>query len=95
MKIVKPDLVIVLLVKPEVSFELIKKKAERSYIGGKGADLAEQNIEHQERSYQEYLKMIENDKSWVAVNCCRDGRLLSIEEINKLVLEEIKKRDLI
>lgn len=95
MKILKPDLVIVLLVEPAVSMELVKKKAERNYVGGKGMDLAEKNCEHQQRSYDEYLKMIETDKTWVKVDCCREGKLLSIEEINELVLKEIKKKSII
>lgn len=91
MKILKPDLVIVLLVDPQVSMEMVKKKAERSYVGGKGTDLVEKNFEHQQGSYSEYIRMIESDKTWVPIYCCRDGKMLSIEEINKLVLEEIKK----
>lgn len=95
MKILKPDLVIVLLVEPEVSMELVKKKSERNYVGGKGSDLVEKSSEHQQGAYGEYLRMIENDKSWVPINCCREGKLLEIEEINKLVLAEIKKLEII
>ncbi|MFA5025710.1 MAG: hypothetical protein WC503_04355 [Candidatus Shapirobacteria bacterium] len=95
MKILKPDLVIVLLVEPEVSMELVKKKAERNYVGGKGTDLVEKSSEHQQGAYDEYLRMIENDKTWVPINCCRKGKLLEINEINELVLEEIKKLEII
>lgn len=95
MKILRPDLVIVLLVDPEVSMELVKKKAERNYVGGKGTDMAEKSSDHQKRSYDEYLKMIEMDKTWVRVDCCRNGQLLSIEEIKEKVLREIKKIDLV
>ncbi len=95
MKIYKPDLVIVLLVEPEVSMELVKKKNERNYVGGKGADLMEKSKEHQQAAYDEYLRMIETDKTWVPVKCCRDGKLISIEEINKLVLDEIIKINLL
>lgn len=95
MKILKPDLVIVLLVEPAVSMELVKNKAERNYMGGKGQDLAEINREHQQRSYDEYLRMIESDKTWVRVDCCEKGKLLSIDEIKEKVLKEIKKIDLV
>ncbi|MFA5828630.1 MAG: hypothetical protein WC841_04730 [Candidatus Shapirobacteria bacterium] len=91
MKILKPDLVIVLLVEPEVSIELVKKKAERNYVGGKGADLVEKSIEHQRGAYDEYLRMVAADKTWVQINCCKNGKLLTISKINKLVLEEVKK----
>ncbi len=95
MKILKPDLVIVLLVEPKVSAELILKKTERNYVGGKGADMAEKSIEHQESTFEEYKKMIKSDKTWVAINCCNKDGLMSLEEIHEKVVEEVKKNGLI
>lgn len=95
MKIYKPDLVVVLLVEPKVSMELVKNKSERNYVGGKGTDLVEKSCEHQQGAYNEYLRMIESDKSWVPINCCRNGKLLGIEEINSLVLKKIKSLEII
>jgi dTMP kinase len=95
MKILKPDLVIVLLVDPEVSKDLIKKKGERNYIGGKGEDMAEKNLDHQRATYEEYQRMIKADKTWVAIDCCDENGLMSPETIHQMVIDKIKNLELL
>lgn len=96
MGIVKPNLVIVLLVDPPICRENVKKKAERKYTKGQVMDAAEEDFKHQMLSAEEYKKMVVNNPDWwVLVNCCRDGKLMSPEEINDLVWREIKIREII
>ncbi len=96
MEIVKPDLVLVLLVDPPICRENIFKKVERSYVKGQAMDQAEENFNHQMESAKEYKKMTEKEPyTWVLIDCCRDGKLMSREEINEIILLEIKKRKLL
>jgi dTMP kinase len=96
MGIVKPDLVIVLLVNPPICQENVSKKAERKYTRGRVMDAAEADFQHQMESAKEYRKMVrENPGWWVLIDCCRKGKLMTPEEINELVWQEIKKRGII
>jgi dTMP kinase len=96
MEIIKPDLVIVLMVDPPICQENVKKKAERKYTNGQVMDAAEEDFNHQMESAKEYKKMVKtNPDNWVLVDCCKNGELLSREEIHKLIINEIKKRRLL
>jgi dTMP kinase len=96
MGIVKPDLVVVLLVDPPICRENVKKKAERKYTKGQAMDAAEEDFKHQMLSAEEYKKMVANNPDWwVLVDCCREGKLMSPEDINEMVWNEIKRMKLI
>jgi len=96
MGIVKPDLVIVLMVDPPICRENVKKKAERKYTKGQAMDAAEEDFKHQMLSAEEYKKMVVNNPNWwVLVDCCRKEKLMSPEEINELIWQEIKRKKII
>lgn len=88
LKIYKPDLVIVLLVPPKISAELIIKKSERKYTNGEKEDFAEKCYEHQLATYEGYIEMCKKNKNWIAIDCCdKNEHLLKPEEIHKKILE--------
>lgn len=96
MEIIKPDLVIVLIVDPSICRENIYKKAERKYTQGQTLDAPEEDFNHQMESAKEYKKMVNmNPESWVLIDCCKNGQLLSREEIHQLIIDQIKKRRLL
>ena len=96
MEIVKPDLVLVLLVDPPICRENILKKAERNYTKGQVMDAPEEDFNHQMESAKEYKKMAKKEPDvWVLIDCCRDGKLMSREEINEIIWKEINKRNLL
>jgi dTMP kinase len=96
MNIVNPDLVLVLLVDPPICRENIKKKSARSYVKGKKMDAPEEDFNHQMESAKEYKKMAKKEPGkWILINCCRDGKLISREEISEIIWKEIKKRKLL
>jgi dTMP kinase len=96
MKITKPDLVLVLLVDPEICRENILKKLERSYTKGQAMDAPEEDFNHQMETAKEYKKMAKKEADiWVLINCCKKGKLMSKEKINEIILLEIKKRKLL
>lgn len=94
--IVKPDLVLVLMVDPEICRENIQRKTQRNYVGGKTMDQAEANFNHQMETEKEYKKMAKKEpKIWILVDCCQDGKLLSKEEIHKIIWRKINKLNII
>lgn len=96
MGIIRPDLVIVLLVDPKICHENILRKAERKYTNGQMMDAAEEDFNHQMEAAKEYKKMIENDKTWVEINCCdKNGSLLPPENINKKVIDILSREGII
>lgn len=83
LKIPRPDIVFYLSVPTDVSSDLITKKEKREYLGEAGVrDLAERNIAHQDRARAAYLKLAE-EKGWHVIECIKDGKLLSPEDIHE------------
>ncbi len=96
MGIIKPDLILVMAVEPEICRENILKKAKRNYTGQEVMDQAEANFNHQMETAKEYKKMAEKEpERWVIIDCCREGKLLPMEEINQIIWLELKRRNVI
>lgn len=83
----RPDLTILLHVPADVGFELVAGKDTRDHLHGKARDLHEQDREHLRAAEGAYLSLVALDRSerWQRVDCMRDGRLLSIAEVEELV----------
>lgn len=93
MEIEKPDLVIVLLVDQKICYQNVLQKAQRSYTGGEAMDMAEKDVAHQMAAAVEYRRMVKDNPGWwVAIECCREGKLLSPEAIHGIVMEELGKK---
>jgi len=59
-------------------------------------DQAEENFNHQMETAKEYKKMAQKEpEMWVLIDCCREGKLMSREEINEKIWEEINKRGML
>ncbi|HPJ17252.1 MAG TPA: deoxynucleoside kinase [Candidatus Woesebacteria bacterium] len=94
--IVRPDLVVVLLVDPPICRENIKKKAERRYTQGEVMDAAEEDFKHQMESAKQYRRMVANNPDWwTLIDCCCNGEMMAIEDINKLIFNEIQTRGIV
>jgi dTMP kinase len=89
--ILKPDLVIFLDVKPNISFKLSRLKTERGYLKGRKRDLAEINKNHQIQAYKEYLLTVRNNQNWVKVKCVTKGVLDLPEIIHERVWERVNR----
>jgi dTMP kinase len=82
----KPDLNIILHIPAEVAQELVDKKLERQYLGGKKRDLHEADLSHLKRTEETYLhlaKLFPDD--FTVIECVEDGKLLSIDEVHEKV----------
>ncbi len=87
LKIPRPKLSLFLRVPPEVSFDLISKKAERSYTKA-SHDEHEKDMNHLTQSVATYdllCQLFPND--FRAIDCTRDGQLLGIPEISDRIWE--------
>lgn len=82
LQIPKPDLVIYLHVDPQVSQELLKKR----YQG----DLAREDIHEKDRAYlkrcEEAAAFCTDQLGWETVECVENGKMRSVEEIKKEIL---------
>jgi len=95
-KIPKPDVVIYLNVPLKISLQLLKNnnnKQKKNYLHGK-KDAHESNIEHLVNAERSALSLARSEKRWLKIKCYRNGKLLSKEEIAKMVWREISQIEL-
>ena len=95
-KIPRPDLIIYLDVPFEVSREWLKQKIakrKKKYLKGR-KDVAEDNLLHLKNSRLSALSLVENNKNWFRIECCRGMACLSPEQVHGLVLAAIQGRGL-
>lgn len=86
----RPDISLFLRVPAEVSYELIKRKQARSYTD-KVQDEHEGDREHLKRSVATYDLLCRLfPKDFRAIECTKNGRLMSVPEINNLIWESLK-----
>ncbi len=83
----KPDLNIVLLVPAEKAKELMDARGEHAY---NKKDIHEADLGLLQRSVATYRELCELFPDFSAIECMKDGSLLSIEEVNSIISEELK-----
>lgn len=91
LKIPKPDLVLLLNMPPEVSWNL---KQKQLIAEGRQADLHEndrEGLRHAHWAYLEAAKMFPDEWRIINVVDKETGRLLSIEEVHELIWKEVDK----
>ena len=82
----KPDLNIILHVPGEIAQELVDKKMERQYLGGKKRDLHEADLSHLKRTEETYRQLADlYPDDFTVVECFENGKLLSIDEVHEKV----------
>jgi len=89
-KINKPDLTIFLNVSPEMSQKLVLQKEEREYLKNwKKMDLHEEDKNHLINAHFSAMDVVEKFDDWFKIDCEKDLKMKSIEEINKEILDKI------
>lgn len=88
-KIPKENLVIYLHVPYQYATKLSQKKAQ---LNGVEQDIAEKSLDHQKRSEEMYLMLAKKYKHWRIIECVKDGKMLSIEEIHEHILKLLNSR---
>lgn len=87
----KPGVNIFLYVPAEIGQKLVLKKKHREYIKGSKRDIHEKNIQHLKDAEKAYLYMARHDKSWIRINCTKNGKILSKKEISDKVWDVVQK----
>ena len=90
LKLPRPDIVIFLDVPVSVSLQLAK--ARQGYKSGSKKDIYEEDINHLENAYRSG-KYVSEKYNWIVINCVKDGKLLSAEEISNKIYSAIKERE--
>jgi dTMP kinase len=97
LKVAREDLVIVLYVPPEISAKLVNgkdAKGRKKYLKNK-KDIAEKNLEHQEKAAEVYVNLCKRFKHWKLINCVdKKGKLKGKNEIQKKILKLLEELEL-
>lgn len=89
LKIPRPDINFVLRVPADIAQQLVDKKETRSYTDRK-RDLHEADLDHLKKSVEVYdvlCDLFPND--FERIDCVRSGKLMSIEQVHKLIWEKV------
>lgn len=90
-KIPKPDMNIILHVKPEISQKLVDKKDYRSYIKGKKRDIHEADLGHLKKASQVYTEIANTMPQFQFLECTKNDKIMTKDEISQNLLNEVKK----
>lgn len=83
----KEDLVLFFHVPVELSQELVNQKSQRSYLGDKKKDIYEESTAIQESVERLYLELATHKSNWKTIECVKDKKLRTREEIQKDILD--------
>lgn len=83
----KPDLVILINLPVEVSYQMVRKKPskERKYVFGSKGDLLESDLEHQTEAAKQALEILKTSRAWQKIEAVEKGKLLAKEIISKKI----------
>lgn len=84
-KIPREDMVVLLNVTPDIGTKNVDRKDERVYMGGKGRDIHERDLDYQRRVLGVYLDLARSRRHWRVIECVKDGELLGVFSIHILL----------
>ncbi|MFA6005018.1 MAG: hypothetical protein WC775_00850 [Patescibacteria group bacterium] len=94
-KIPVEDIVIYLYVPWQIGLELTKQKSARSYTKGMKLDIHESDIQFRINSEEMFLSLCKTKKHWVKIDCIKNGKMLSKEDIHQKILLTLREKHLI
>lgn len=86
----KPDIKIYLHVSHDIGQKLVDKKEEREYIKGKKRDIHEDDLNHLKNTEEAYQYLTKKEGDWIIIECIKDNKLLTIEEIHNKIIGSVK-----
>lgn len=90
----RPDLTIYLSLPIKIVLELLKEressKMKREYLKKK-KDVHESDTDFLINSRKSALKLVDENKNFVKIECSEKGKILSREKVHELVYDEVKK----
>ncbi|MCL2228793.1 MAG: thymidylate kinase [Firmicutes bacterium] len=87
LKLPRPDVVFFMDVAPSVSLEIVKQRTTQKT--GKKIDIHERDPKHLTDAYNA-AKYVAKKFKWTTVDCVKDGKFKSIEEIHDIIINHIK-----
>ncbi len=92
-RIPQPDFIIYLNLPPEISAELFEERDVKNKLLKKGEkDIHEKDIEYQEKVRQLCLEIAKKEDNWIIIDCIKDGKFRSREDIHEEIFEKIKSK---
>jgi len=88
----RPDLNIILHVTPEISQELVRKKAEREYLAGGKKDIHETDLNHLKNAEKTYLEIAHSFPNFALIECVENNKILTPEVIHQKIWDLIKTK---
>lgn len=86
----RPDLVIFLDLPVEISKKLANERD--TLKTGNKRDIHEESVDHLQKAY-ESGKYVAQKYGWSVINCVKNNKMMSIEEISDLIWAEVIKRE--
>ena len=90
LKIPKPDMIIFLDVPYNIGQKTVGKKDKRAYIKGRKKDIHEKDKNHLMNARKQALELAKKNKNWIKINCIKNGKMMSVNDVGGLVWEKIK-----
>jgi dTMP kinase len=90
----KPSINLFLYVPWNIAKELIltKRESTRDYINKGVKDAHEDDDEHLRLAVESYLDVVEERDDWHRIDCDKEGKIMSREEISELIWDVVKKK---
>lgn len=88
-QIPKPDVNIILHVRPEISQKLVDQKEAREYLHGKKRDIHEDDLDHLKNAESAYLQMASMYSEFELIECVEQDSILDKEIIHEKIWSTI------
>ena len=91
-KLPKENKVVFLHVPYKYSLKLMenKKRGERKYMKGNKKDILEQDLEYIKNAEGAYLELAKRFNHWITIECVKNGKLRTIEDIHSEIKSVLK-----
>jgi dTMP kinase len=83
------DLVFYLNVPYSFRKSMLENREQKDFLKGEAKDIHEKNEKYIKEVEQKYIKLSSND-NWVVVECVKNGKLLSKEEVSEIIYNKVK-----
>lgn len=90
-RIPQPDIIVYLNVPPKFSANLFEERDIKNKLLGKGEkDIHEKDIRYLEKVRQLYLEIAKREKNWIIIECIKDEKFRSREDISNEIFDKLK-----
>lgn len=88
----KEDLVIYLYVPLKIAQELMSYRKKKAYLNGRDKDQHEENVGYLKKVEKMYLWLSKYKENWVKIDCVKNGKMRSIEDIHEEIVKILYER---